>query len=505
MNIRRTDLAVVAAAAAFVWCLLLVLAVGALAVWGDAALLQLNVALIGWAIVLWAGPMLLLVGYLVLHRPPQPPPTASAAPLASERVTALTDVAARIVRGDFSVRADASANDELGGLARSFNQVLDTVINRTQKLDEERARFLASINSLPVGFIMTDAQNNILTFNPAMQGILSVSDADHLDRIQAQLASNESFIRQLMDNSQKVLQSHEPLHMHNVSANKRLYRVFISPVTTEPKPNQHIIGCTVLVEDVTEEQAMNRSKDEFFSLASHELRTPLTAIRGNASILQEYYKKHFKDPEVKAMMADIHESSVRMIAIVNDFLDASRLEQGKMTFNVQPFPFVDTVDAVIRELEPAAKAKSLTLHVTSPLGKLPEVYADQSKVHQVLFNLVDNAIKFTDQGGVTIKAKVEDGHLRFFVIDTGKGMSEEAQRLLFHKFQQGADDLLTRDNTQGTGLGLYISKLILERMGGSIKLEYSEAHNGTAFSCSLPLADAKPAEPKSGTQPPATP
>ncbi|HSX01420.1 MAG TPA: ATP-binding protein, partial [Candidatus Saccharimonas sp.] len=145
------------------------------------------------------------------------------------------------------------------------------------------------------------------------------------------------------------------------------------------------------------------------------------------------------------------------------------------------------------------------LHVTSPLGKLPEVYADQSKVHQVLFNLVDNAIKFTDQGGVTIKAKVEDGHLRFFVIDTGKGMSEEAQRLLFHKFQQGADDLLTRDNTQGTGLGLYISKLILERMGGSIKLEYSEAHNGTAFSCSLPLADAKPAEPKSGTQPPATP
>src|SRR5213075_2929978 len=97
------------------------------------------------------------------------------------------------------------------------------------------------------------------------------------------------------------------------------------------------IGTAILVEDVTEERVMARSKDEFFSIASHELRTPLTAIRGNTSLIQQYYKAQLKDGQLNEMVGDIHESSLRLIEIVNDFLDASRLEQGKMQFHPEPF------------------------------------------------------------------------------------------------------------------------------------------------------------------------
>jgi signal transduction histidine kinase len=513
MNVRP-DLPIVVLVVAMVWCVLLLISLAGLTMWANPVLLALNLPLLAGLLGIWAVCLMALLAYAaaLAGRRPGIAPAAPPPVLGSERLGALEELVERVVQGDFSVRADASSNDQLGSLGRALNQMLDATANRAQKLDEERARFLASINSLPVGFIMADAQNSILTFNPAMQRILEVSDSDHLDKIQHQLESKESFIAQLMDSSQKVLESGQPLHIREVAANRRLYRVYVSPVTPDMQ-SSHIIGCAILVEDVTEEQIMNRSKEEFFSIASHELRTPLTAIRGNTAMIQQYFEEHITDPELKEMVNDIHTSSVRLISIVNDFLDASRLEQGKMAFRPEPFAIKTVLDQVVEELHPAAKTKRLSLRVTTTaLAKLPPAYADQTKVHQVLYNLVDNAIKFTDKGGVTIKARLDGGHLRVYVLDTGKGLSEEGQRILFHKFQQGNEDILTRDNTQGTGLGLYISKLLLERMGGSIQLDYSEPQNGTAFSFTLPVSQtpatpaAKPAAtPRAKTAKPSTP
>jgi signal transduction histidine kinase len=116
------------------------------------------------------------------------------------------------------------------------------------------------------------------------------------------------------------------------------------------------------------------------------------------------------------------------------------------------------------------------------------VYGDKNRTKQVIYNLVGNALKFTDKGSITMEIKQDGPLLKVLISDTGPGISAGAQQLLFHKFQQAGDSLITRDTAHGTGLGLYISKLIVENMGGSIQLESSVPGTGSVFSFSLPSA-----------------
>jgi signal transduction histidine kinase len=236
---------------------------------------------------------------------------------------------------------------------------------------------------------------------------------------------------------------------------------------------------------------LQRSRDEFFSIASHELRTPLTAIRGNTSLIKQYFPDVLKDDNVHEMIDDIHDSSVRLIEIVNDFLDASRLEQDKMKLVRQPFTIEPLVEKVIYEMASLSRDKGIALTFDQEtLGEIPQVYGDMNRVKQILYNLIGNAMKFTKQGSVTINCLIQGRRLKVTVTDTGPGISPEGQQLLFHKFQQTAQSIITRDDTRGTGLGLYISKLLVEHMGGEIRLEHSEVGKGSTFSFTLPFATA---------------
>jgi signal transduction histidine kinase len=203
--------------------------------------------------------------------------------------------------------------------------------------------------------------------------------------------------------------------------------------------DDYFIGTVVTVDDITEQKALQRSRDEFFSIASHELRTPLTAIRGNTSMIQDYFPKALADPDLKSMIDDIHESSVRLITLVNDFLDTSRLELGKIKFDIKPV-------------------------------NVPE-------------------LKFTEAGSVTIAVRQNGTQCEMRVTDTGKGIPLDSQSLLFRKFQQASNNILTRDSTRSSGLGLYISKLIINGMNGAIELESSVENQGSTFLVSLPVAE----------------
>jgi signal transduction histidine kinase len=261
--------------------------------------------------------------------------------------------------------------------------------------------------------------------------------------------------------------------------------LYLSPVTSGNKA----IGCVLLVEDITEERIAARSRDEFFSIASHELRTPLTAIRGNTSIIQQYYPDVVKDPGIKDMITSIHESAVRLIDIVNDFLDASSLEQSEMKFNKTAFKCGPLIKKVIHEMAEVTQSKQVTVEFDAPAAdQLPELFADPARTTQVIYNLIGNAVKFTEHGMVTVSSELQGKAVKIRVHDTGIGISPEGQQILFHKFQQSADSILSRDNTQGTGLGLYISKLMVERMGGSIQLEQSAPGKGSTFAFTLPVA-----------------
>jgi signal transduction histidine kinase len=270
----------------------------------------------------------------------------------------------------------------------------------------------------------------------------------------------------------------------------KILKIFIGPVIVDQGDDQkRTIGTVVTVEDITEATVQERSKDEFFSIASHELRTPLTSIKGNASLILDFYKEPLKDPQLKEMVDDIHTSSVRLIEIVNDFLDVSRLEQGKMSFKYAPISVEKIIESVAYEMKAVLDEKKLYLKVDKlTTNSLPEVWADEDRLKQIIYNLVGNASKFTEEGGITINSSINGKFVRVAVSDTGRGMTPESQLLLFHKFQQASSSLLTRDTTKGTGLGLYISKMMTENMGGTISLDSSEVNKGTTFSFTLPIA-----------------
>jgi len=394
----------------------------------------------------------------------------------------------------------SSLKDKIGELREEKESIEKKVTERTAELNNERVRLEASINALDVGFIMTDPSNNIFLINNAAAAIFSYSlngspqDTPNIsdwttELIQDRLVKNIDFKASL----EKVMSTGKTIQQKALDYNGKILSLQMAPVVDygSPGTDSRRLGVVVLLEDVTEEKIMERSKDEFFSIASHELRTPLTSIKGNASMIMDFYKEVLKDPQLKEMVQDIHTSSVRLIEIVNDFLDISRLEQGKMSFAYMPVSLEKVIEEVVYEMKVVLNEKNIYLKADKmTLNSLPKVWVDENRLKQVVYNLVGNASKFTDNGGISITtdANTDQNFIKVMVSDTGRGMTSESQQLLFHKFQQASSSLLTRDTTRGTGLGLYISKMIIENMGGKIALESSEVDKGSVFSFTVPVA-----------------
>lgn len=228
-----------------------------------------------------------------------------------------------------------------------------------------------------------------------------------------------------------------------------------------------------------------RSREEFFSIASHELRTPLTAIRGYSELLEQMYVPTVNDPQFTKFVTAIHDSSKRLIEIVNDFLNMSSLEQGKISFDNKPLVLTQLLNEVCDDVASVAAQRGITL-TRDFEDAAYEVTVDANRLKQVLINLLGNAIKFSDQGAVSVGLRELPSEIEVTITDTGKGISAENQHLLFRKFQQAGESILTRDASRGTGLGLYISKLIMEGLHGSIYLKESVVGEGSTFAVSLP-------------------
>lgn len=382
-----------------------------------------------------------------------------------------------VIVGAVKVFKDATAEKE------SKKIIEDTVTERTRLLWEEKARMFASINSLHMGFIIADKKGKIILKNPAVAEILKIADKSiTMPSLAKELSSNLDLISKCQD----VLKSKMSYEKDDIYYKDKFLSIFITPIEVGEEKNE-VIGYVLLIEDVTPEKQLIRAKDEFFAVASHELRTPLTAIRGNTSLIQEYFADKIKDKDLKEMIDDMHTSSVRLINIVNDFLDASRLEQGRVELKKEEVDVVSVMRGAISELEEFAKQKGLSLKLEEPPPGDYKVLADNARVAQIAVNLLGNSIAYTKAGGATVNFVKNDGVVKVIVADSGIGISPANRRLLFKKFQQAGERVLARDVTKGTGMGLYISKLLTEAMGGKIYLENSELGKGSTFVFELPI------------------
>lgn len=231
---------------------------------------------------------------------------------------------------------------------------------------------------------------------------------------------------------------------------------------------------------------LDKLKSEFVSIASHQLRSPLTAIRGYASMLNEGSFGAIPE-KAKEPLLRIEESSRFMALSVDDFLNVSRIESGSMKYEKAIFSLSKLASAVADDLRPAATKKGLVLVYRSDSDTDMHVSADEGKVRQVIQNVVDNAMKYTPKGTVSIVAQddVKAKRARVIVVDTGVGMSEDTATNLFGKFVRAKN--ANTVNVYGTGLGLYIAKQMIEAMGGTLTAKSPGEGKGSTFTIELPL------------------
>ncbi len=358
-----------------------------------------------------------------------------------------------------------------------------TVEERTNELAEEKARLMAAIGSLPQAFMIINTNNEIVLYNNRLTPVLGKGDGVWtLSKVNNSLGEQIDLEKEVS----QAIQFKKTLYGKEILSGSKYLKIFIAPVLPGIlSETNEVIGVVITISDITEERLLTRSKDEFFSIASHELRTPLTIIRGNTSMMLDHYAKQLEDPDLKAMVLDTHEASIHLIAIVNDFLNVSRLEQGKMEYYLEKFYPSVVVEEVLSELQMSAKEKGI--HLVNAINKTACVWADKGKMGQIILNLVSNSLKFTKKGSITLSSVILENATQIHISDTGVGIPLANQNLLFHKFQQAGSSIVTRDNPQGTGLGLYISRLLAEGMGGKLELVKSIEGQGTEFCLTLPI------------------
>ncbi len=354
---------------------------------------------------------------------------------------------------------------------------------RTEELNRARAYLVDSINSLAQGFVLVNREMKVELLNGRASTLVGINVTDATGKELTDVLGRLKWNKDLPATVQKVLDVKHHRRLDVESEDGAFYQVYVTPIIS----GERELGAAIIIEDVTEQKILDRSKDEFFSIASHELRTPLTAIRGNMSMIKDYFPDALKDESMANMINDTHEASIRLIEIVNDFLDSSSLEQGKMQFNIAPVDILPAFTTATDGLHLLAEKQHDTITLTN-MNKVPKVMADDGRLRQIAYNLLANAVKYTENGTITVSAAVDGQNLRISIADTGKGISPENQKLLFHKFQQAGESILTRDDTKGTGLGLYISRLLAKNMHGDVVLESAEVGKGSTFVIILPLA-----------------
>jgi len=229
---------------------------------------------------------------------------------------------------------------------------------------------------------------------------------------------------------------------------------------------------------------LDNAKSEFISIASHQLRTPLSVIKGYFSMLLEGSYGEL-DNVKQGVLDKIFINNERLVTLVEDLLDISRIESGRMDFKFIPSNLEKLCQEVFELFQLKAQKNNLEFTFEKPAEDLPELMIDGAKIHEVLCNLVDNAIKYCPQGSVILKVEMRGGFERVIVSDTGIGIDEDNMPYLFAKFSRGKDS--NRLTATGTGLGLYVGRSIVEANGGKIWAESEGKGKGSRFIIEIPI------------------
>lgn len=392
-----------------------------------------------------------------------------------------------IERGKFDASILIRSGDEIENLSYAFASMVNQLLQRENSLKKDKQETEVLIQSLTDGVVALDNNNTIIMFNKTAERITGLTaDAVYGKNVDMVLHFYED--RTLVPFSSYSSQSEEYVHRLRdkglTMSNDKGERITVSIATAPILYNDKKTGYIIAFHDTSKEHELEEMKLDFVSMAAHELRTPLTAIRGYASLLQIESTKDLSEAG-KQMISRLVASSENLGNLIDNLLSVSRIERNTFAVDAKPADLTGTIKSVIDNIRQQAETKKQKLTLTMP-NELPIVMADAFRIGQVLLNLVANAVNYNPEGGqIDVVAEKKDGYLQVTVADKGHGIPKEALSRLFTKFFRVSGAL--EQGSKGTGLGLYISKSIIEMHHGKIWVE-SEEEKGAKFTFVLPIA-----------------
>lgn len=397
--------------------------------------------------------------------------------LAGRPLEEMAAVARRLAAGDYAARVRGTGGDERGVLGETLNTLAERVGRTVGELSSEKSQLAAVLDQMAEGVVAVNGEGRVLLVNPALSRLLGV---------EASAARGRPYLESLRHNGIAELLGSVLREGRAAAREVRLFspdeRVFDgrgAPLLQDGRAS----GALLVLHDITRQRRLEQVRRDFVTNVGHELRTPLASIKGFAETLREGAVDD-KEHRIE-FLRTIEEHADRLTKMVDDLLDLSEIESGHRPARLEPTDVAPLLASTIRSLSPMAAERGVALEVAVAAG-LPKVMADGDQLRQVLANLLDNAIKYTERGGrVEVSAEEWDGGLRVSVRDTGMGIPESDLPRLFERFYR-VDKARSRE-AGGTGLGLSIVKHLVEAHGGQVSVE-SRQPGGSVFRFTLRAA-----------------
>jgi two-component system phosphate regulon sensor histidine kinase PhoR len=393
----------------------------------------------------------------------------------SQPVESVTRAAEEISKGNFDVKAPPGAKGELGALGSSINLMASEIKKRVEEITQEKETLTTILTGMSDGVMVVDARGEVILTNRVLEDFVQ-GRSDVFGKTPVEVIRSA----ELQNGFAQVLEAGETFSMELSIATPEADRIFA--VTIASLMHQDRTGGAVAVfHDITDLKRVEAMRRDFVANVSHELRTPLTSIKGYAETLCE--EGIGKVPQAESFAQIILKHANRLSALVQDLLSLTRLESQSMPINRQEVELRKVLDAAFLVVKPTAEAKKLNIE-TERVAHNTKVWADRDQIGQALLNLLDNAVKYTPEGGsVSVSALDAGNEVQVTVADTGIGIPREHLSRIFERFYR-VDKNRSRE-LGGTGLGLSIVKHIVQSHGGRVWVN-SELEEGSAFSFSLP-------------------
>ena len=368
-------------------------------------------------------------------------------------------------------------SEDLRKVRAALLNVLEDTDELRRSAVDERNKTMAIIENLTDGVILLNKKKQIEIINSPATELFNIGKKEAIGKCFVDLLDIENIpeIKKILIDKDRI----RNIYREEVATLDGLHLEITSVLLKDEIEEK---GFLIIIHDVTKEKLIEKMKTEFVSVAAHQLRTPLSAIKWTIRMILDGDAGEINE-EQRELLEQTYISNERMIRLINDLLDVSRIEEGRLLYDQEDTRIEDVLDSVIEASQEMLRNKNMVLEVNKK--ETPKVRIDKEKIGVVIQNLLENAIKYTEQGGkIKITLDNDEKNVIFKIEDSGVGIPKSQQDRIFTKFFRAEN--VTRMETNGTGLGLYTTKNIVQAHKGQIWFE-SEENKGTTFYFTIPI------------------